>query len=251
MYHFMNIRFNLCFDFAFHLLQIHVTFSEETPNEVIQGDSNAQSSVLVPRKHSTDMSKPSTLEPLLNRQRSHSIPPDIPVKTNKIMLTRKSVSAPTFRRKLKGPQKLTRADDTSKKLDTTDTITIEDLEPDRGDLSETRWKIVATSERPESRQLPSLQQNDVRSQTSSAALLSGRSRRELYHLTHIDAIAAADLELRRRMWFSQLAEKREVEEVHLQCKIRNFIAKVEADKRKLRRTTGMESLLGTDQFLKI
>ena len=131
-------------------------------------------------------------------------------------------------------------------------------------LYEIKWKNIEIPERPNSRpksskQFPSLSaggggsgggrprtrsmssvkrsttpEEHDRPQTAAAALLFGRSRRELTRLTHIDAIAAADLELRRRMWFSQLAHQKEIEETKLKVRIDRFIANVEGDKKKLR-----------------
>ncbi|XP_033636013.1 uncharacterized protein LOC117297005 [Asterias rubens] len=71
-----------------------------------------------------------------------------------------------------------------------------------------------------------------RPQTASAAVLHGRSRRELSRLTHIDAITASEMALRRKMWLARHDAKSNVGEAALQQRIQEFITKLDTDKRK-------------------
>lgn len=73
-----------------------------------------------------------------------------------------------------------------------------------------------------------------RAQTAQEASIQGRSLRTLHQITHVEAIAASELERKRQKWLEG-EEKRKMEErTCLQRKVDQFIAKVERDKRKQR-----------------
>lgn len=72
-----------------------------------------------------------------------------------------------------------------------------------------------------------------RANTAREASLSGRSLRTLHQITHVEAIAASELEKRRQEWLDSEEKRKDGERVKLQRKVNSFIDRVEEDKKKL------------------
>lgn len=90
-----------------------------------------------------------------------------------------------------------------------------------------------------------------RAQTAQEASIQGRSLRTLHQITHVEAIAASELERKRQQWLEGEEKRKKEERTCLQRKVDQFIAKVEKDKRKHRfGKSKMTSVLEGIEFTK-
>ncbi|XP_072035328.1 uncharacterized protein [Amphiura filiformis] len=242
----------------------HVTFATETfvrnienRNDDTDPPSTPSNSEYSAQQHVSDKPVLPVTEPVFTRPLSTSSTPSPHGSTDNVrraddkMSRRRNSSAPAFRARSRMTSRRVEVRRLSGGTALEDVGSTDHVDEELYDI---QMKPVTSSERPDSNEFPSLvndqsQHTQVRPKTASEALQRGRSRRELFRLTHIDAIAAAEIELRRRLWLSQLAEKREIEQAHMQTKINEFIAKVEADKKRFRRAVGADSILNATDFI--
>ncbi|XP_038076313.1 uncharacterized protein LOC119744454 [Patiria miniata] len=79
---------------------------------------------------------------------------------------------------------------------------------------------------------PRQRSDSIQGRPHTTASTQSRSRRELSRLTHIDAITAAEMALRRKMWLAKKESQNHSGDTVLQQKVQEFITKLDGDKKK-------------------